>query len=124
MHQLLRPAMYDAFHFIWPTRVSPDLVPPLRVEHPDMVGLQTVDIVGPICETGDTLAKARRLPPVQRGDRLAIFTAGAYGMAMASQYNAMPRPAEVLVRGKDATRIRRRETYADLVDAERETAAV
>ncbi len=124
MHQLLRPAMYEAFHFIWPTNVAPQHEPSRRSEQMDMPGLEMTDIVGPICETGDILAKERGLPPVARGDLLAIFTAGAYGMVMASQYNAMPRPAEVLVSGSNATIIRRRETYEDLTALEMETASV
>jgi diaminopimelate decarboxylase len=75
-------------------------------------------VVGPICETGDILAIARKLPPVARGELLAIHTAGAYGMCMASNYNAMPRPAEVLVEGDQWRVIRRRETYEDLTAAE------
>lgn len=118
MHQLIRPAMYDAFHFIWPTRVAPQHVPTQRLEQMQGEGLAPVDIVGPICETGDSLAKDRNLPPVQRGDLLCIFTAGAYGMAMASNYNAMPLPPEVLVDGADITVIRRRQTYDDLVAQE------
>ena len=77
------------------------------------------EIVGPICETGDYLAKDRPLPPVQRGDLLAVFSAGAYGMVMASNYNAMPKPPEVMVAGDGFVTIRRRETYEDLVAAER-----
>lgn len=118
MHHLIRPAMYDAFHFIWPTRVSAGHVPAERKQEMTLSGLETSEIVGPICETGDVLAKGRAIPPVQRGDLLCIFTAGAYGMVMASNYNAMPRPAEVLVDGKTATVIRRRETYEDLVQQE------
>ena len=73
------------------------------------------DVVGPICESGDFLALDRMLPPVKRGDLLAVFTTGAYGMVMASHYNSMPLPAEVLVEGDQARLIRRRETYDDLV---------
>ncbi len=124
MHHLVRPAMYDAFHFIWPTRVKAEHVPATRETVMDLPNLRKTDIVGPICETGDSLAKDRAIPPVNRGDLMAIFTAGAYGMAMASNYNAMPRPAEVLVDGAKATIIRRRETYDDLVAAEQETTAV
>lgn len=118
MHHLLRPALYDAFHFIWPTSVSPEMVPAQREEEPDVPGLEVSEIVGPICETGDTLAKARPIPPVQRGENLCIFTAGAYGMVMANNYNAFPRPAEVLVDGDKLTVIRRRETYDDLIGPE------
>src|SRR5690606_16139667 len=99
-------------------------VPPTRTGTPELPGLEPSDVVGPICETGDSFAKDRPLPPVQRGDLMCIFTAGAYGMAMASNYNAMARPPEVLVDGNKATIIRRRETYEDLVAAERETSVV
>ena len=118
MHHLVRPAMYDSFHFIWPTNVTTNHVPDKRLTEMPNEGLEPCDIVGPICETGDCFAKDRAIPPVARGDLLAIFSAGAYGMVMASQYNAMPRPAEVMVDGKDATLIRRRETYDDLIAAE------
>lgn len=118
MHHLVRPTLYDSFHFIWPTRVSAQHTPASREQEMNLPGLVTCDVVGPICESGDFLAKGRALPPVQRGDLLAVFTAGAYGMVMASNYNAVPRPAEVLVDGSQATLIRRRETYDDLLAAE------
>ncbi|MHC4994995.1 MAG: diaminopimelate decarboxylase family protein [Planctomycetota bacterium] len=118
MHNLLRVAMYDAFHFIWPTSVSPEQTPSERRAEMDVPGLEPTDVVGPICESSDYFAKDRPLPHVVRGDLLAIFTAGAYGMCMASHYNAMPLPAEVLVDGAEATVIRRRETYDDIVAAE------
>lgn len=124
MHHLIRPAMYDAFHFIWPTRVAPQHTPPSRSQTLDLPGLEPCDVVGPICESSDVLAKDRQLPPVTRGNLLCIYTAGAYGMAMASNYNAMPRPPEVMVDGANATIIRKRETYDDLVALERETKAV
>ena len=84
-----------------------------------MDGLTLCEVVGPICETGDYLALDRPLPPVARGDLLAVFAAGDYGMSMASHYNTMPKPPEVLVDGDTYTLIRRRETYDDLVAAER-----
>jgi diaminopimelate decarboxylase len=77
-------------------------------------------VVGPICETGDFFAKDRQLPHVDRGDLLAVFSAGAYGMAMSSNYNGRCRAAEVLVDGDQHRLIRRRETYEDLVKAELE----
>ena len=76
------------------------------------------DVVGPVCESGDFLAKDRRLPALKRGDVLATFSAGAYGMAMSSNYNSRPRAAEVLVEGGRHRLIRRRETYEDLVRPE------
>ena len=80
----------------------------------------TADVVGPVCESGDFLAKDRRLPAVRRGDLLATFSAGAYGMAMSSNYNGRLRAAEVLVEGSGHRLIRRRDTLEDLVRAERE----
>ena len=111
MHHLIRPAMYDAFHFLWPTQVSVIHEPKERQEQMDMQGLVLTDVVGPVCESSDVFAKQRMLPPMERGDLVSIFTAGAYGMVMASNYNAMVRPPEVLVDGATATVIRKRETY-------------
>lgn len=120
MNDLIRPTLYEAFHRIWPVR-PPDDVP----EYPEdfeaeIPGTVEQDVVGPVCETGDYLALDRRLPLVQRGELLATFSAGAYGMAMASNYNSRPRPAEVLVEGGKHRLIRRRETYEDLVRPELE----
>ncbi len=119
MHTLVRPALYGAFHFIWPVRVPEGLVPLRRAERPELPGLAPADVVGPICESGDFLAKDRRLPEVKRGDLLAVFTAGAYGMSMASRYNSHPLPAEVLVDGSEARIVRERERAADVVAHER-----
>jgi diaminopimelate decarboxylase len=113
MNALIRPSLYSAFHFIWPARVPPSLVPPRREERLALPGLHTCDVVGPICESGDFLARDRALPPVAKGDILAVFSAGAYGMSMASTYNDQPLPAEVLVSGESARPIRPR---GDLVD--------
>jgi diaminopimelate decarboxylase len=115
MNTLIRPALYDAVHFVWPVHVSPELVPPVRSRRLDMTGLELVDVVGPICETTDYLARSHECPPVKRGETLCVYGAGAYGMVMASQYNAQPRPAEVLIEGTKARLIRRRETYDDLI---------
>lgn len=102
MNDLLRPALYGAYHPVWPLMEQ-------NVEIGD-----PIDIVGPVCESSDVLAETRRLGPVLPGDVLAIGQAGAYGYSMASQYNARPRPAEVLVTGTQARVIRPRETYSDL----------
>lgn len=118
MHTLIRPSLYGAFHFMWPTCVADQHEPPRRAETLDLPGLETADVVGPICESGDFLAKDRLLPPIARGDVIAVFAAGAYGMAMASRYNSHPLPAEVMVDGTDARLIRRREGYEDLVREE------
>lgn len=118
MHHLIRPTLYEAWQFIWPTKVKPNHEPKRRIKDMAMDGLEVCEIVGPICETGDYLAKDRPIPPVHRGDLLAIFSAGAYGMVMASHYNAMPNPPEILVAGDAYLTIRRRETYQDLLQAE------
>lgn len=119
MNDLIRPALYNAFHFIWPTQVGEKMLPEKRHKDLKIDGTELVDIVGPICESGDFLAKDRPIPPVKRGDLLAIFTAGAYGFTMSSNYNARPRAPEVLVDGDNFTVIRKRETYEDLVALEK-----
>jgi len=118
MNDLIRPAFYDAFHFVWPVQVRADQVPAGRAEQPNVPGLTTYDVVGPICESSDCFAKGRALPALHRGDLVALFTAGAYGFAMSSQYNSRPRVPEVLVEGTLSRLIRRRETYQDLIDPE------
>ena len=105
MNDLIRPSLYGAFH-----RIS-EVVP----HHRDLI---KTDVVGPICETGDFLAQDRELPGVESGEYLAVFSAGAYGFAMSSQYNARPRAAEVLVDGSQARLVRRRESYEDLIALE------
>ena len=118
MNDLIRPALYDAFHFIWPVNVTDEFLPAQRLESMELPGTKKFDVVGPICETADYLARDRFLPPVQRDDLLAVFTAGAYGFAMSSQYNSRPRAAEVLVDGETYRVIRKRETYHDLIAGE------
>jgi len=119
MNDLIRPPLYSAFHFIWPTKVDCKFVPPRRDKTLQFTGTEVVDVVGPICESADFLAKDRALPPVKRGDLLSVFTAGAYGYSMASNYNSRPRAAEVLVDGDKFSVIRKRETYEDLVAKEK-----
>jgi diaminopimelate decarboxylase len=80
--------------------------------------METVDVVGPVCESGDFFARDREMPQLEENDLLAILDAGAYGMALASNYNTRPRPAEVLVSGKSVKVIRRRETIRELYSAE------
>lgn len=105
MNDLIRPALYQAFH---------EIVPVVR-------GRQkiVVDVVGPVCETGDFFARDRPLEKVKEGDLVAVMDTGAYGMSLASNYNSRPRPAEVLVEGKRARLIRRRETMEDILGPER-----
>jgi diaminopimelate decarboxylase len=106
MNDLLRPALYGAYHQIIPLR------------KPSGGRTMEADVVGPVCETGDFLARDRRLPPVKSGDVLAVCMAGAYGAVLGSNYNARPRPPEALVEGKRFRIIRRRETYDDLIRPE------
>ena len=105
MNDLARPALYDAHHPLWPLRKMP-------------LGNYVADVVGPICESGDCLAKARSVPRPQPGDVWAIMAAGAYGFSMSSQYNARPRAAEILVLGKKHWVVRARESWADLIRGE------
>lgn len=118
MNDLIRPTLYESYHFIWPANPIAALTPPNRLSSLRTPNDQKVDIVGPICESGDYLAKDRYLPVMKRGDLLAVFSAGAYGMAMASNYNARTRAAEILVDGNTYQVIRRRETYEDLLRSE------
>jgi diaminopimelate decarboxylase len=106
MNDLIRPALYQAYHEIVPVIQDAASKPAI------------VDIVGPVCETGDFFARDRGLPEVKEGDLVAILDAGAYGMSLSSNYNTRPRPAEVLVEGKRARLIRRRETIQDLTRQE------
>jgi diaminopimelate decarboxylase len=115
MNDLIRPMLYDSFHFIWPTKPEAGNIPAHRDKTLIPRDGEVVDVVGPICESGDFLARGRSLPRTERGDLLAVFTAGAYGFAMSSNYNNRPRACEVLVDGGAFTVIRRRETYEDLV---------
>jgi diaminopimelate decarboxylase len=119
MNDLIRPALYGAHHRIWPVEAPfPESEAEKRAS-----GTVLCDVVGPICETGDFLARERRLPPVREGDLLCVYTAGAYGMVMSSNYNTRPRAAEVLVEGKRFTVVRKRETFADMIRGERKAPA-
>lgn len=114
MHHLMRPALYEAEHFIWPVN-NKNTPNEMRVIAKQDGNLLKYDVVGPICESTDYLAKDRNLPVIEQGDYLAIFTAGAYGMVMANNYNATCRPPEVMVDDTKAIQIRKRETYDDLL---------
>jgi diaminopimelate decarboxylase len=105
MNDLTRPALYGAYH---------EIVPVQQAEK----NMQQVDIVGPICETGDFMARDRIMPEVQQGDLLAVMSSGAYGFSMSSTYNSRPRVAEVLVSDDRFQIIRQREGYDDLVQGE------
>lgn len=105
MNDLIRPALYQAYHKI---------VPIEEKEDEEVIA----DVVGPVCESGDFFARERKLPLLKRGDLIAIMSAGAYGFVMSSNYNSRPRPAEVLVDGEDFYIIRKRETIEDLFNLE------
>ena len=107
MNDLMRPALYQAWH-----EVEPVVAPPRGTR------AVTCDVVGPVCESSDFLAQGRKLPLPAEGDLLCIRTAGAYGFSMSSNYNSRPRAAELLVEGDTARLARARETYPDLVRGE------
>ncbi len=111
MNDLMRPALYGSYHEIVPVELR-------HGEKPGPGEKLRADVVGPLCETGDFLAQDREIPEVRRGDLLAILTVGAYGYALASNYNTRPRPAEVLAHGGEAELIRRRESVEDLMAGE------
>jgi diaminopimelate decarboxylase len=104
---LIRPAMYGSYHHV------------LVANNLDSPEKETYDVVGPVCESGDVLAKDRRLPKIQEGDLLAVLNAGAYGFSMSSQYNARPRAAEVMVKNGKCTLVREREQLDDLMSGQR-----
>jgi diaminopimelate decarboxylase len=108
MNDLIRPTLYDAYHDIIPVKTP--------LENAKDI---TADIVGPVCETGDYLAKARRLSRPEPGDLLATMTAGAYGAAQSGTYNTRPLVAEVLVKGSTWSLVRPRQTYEDLIGLDR-----
>ena len=120
MNDLIRPTLYGSFHRIWPTEPAEAFPAPPEDFEGNIPGTLPQDVVGPVCESGDYLAQQRPLPPLKRGDLLATFSAGAYGMAMSSNYNSRLRAAEVLVSGNTHRVVRRRETYQDLVRPEME----
>ena len=106
MNDLIRPALYEGWHEIVP------------LKQPTSTKKEKVDVVGPICESGDFFAQDREIPPVDEGDFIALMSAGAYGFSMASNYNSRPLPAEVLVQGNRSVVIRKRQTLADLIEGE------
>jgi len=110
MNDLIRPALYQSYHEI------------VTVREPRDATWEAVDVVGPVCESGDFFAQDRELPEMKEGDLAALMSAGAYGFVMASNYNSRPLPAEALVSGKKSALIRERQTFDDLVRGEREAA--
>jgi diaminopimelate decarboxylase len=130
MNDLIRPALYRSYHEIVPVEqrnsASPQSSPSGREnrEAAGEGGTEKIDIVGPVCESGDFLALDREMPEVRQGDLLAVMSAGAYGFVMASNYNSRPLPAEALVRGDKVALIRKRQTWEDLVEGEIENIAL
>jgi diaminopimelate decarboxylase len=117
MNDLIRPALYQSYHEIVPVcsgSVSDTSQNPIRSKS----RTEKIDIVGPVCESGDFFARDREMPELHEGDLLAIMSAGAYGFVMASNYNSRPLPAEALVRGDKFALIRKRQTWEDLVRGE------
>jgi diaminopimelate decarboxylase len=106
MNDLIRPALYQGYHEVVPVREAKDQL------------VANVDVVGPVCESGDFFALDRPLPQVETDEVLALMSAGAYGFTMASNYNSRPLPAEILVTGSEAKIVRRRQTYADMISLE------
>lgn len=109
MNDLIRPALYQSYH---------EIVPAKQPKTERERKISKIDIVGPVCESGDFFALGREMPEVHEGDLLAIMSAGAYGFVMASNYNSRPLPAEALVRGDKFALIRKRQTWDDLVRGE------
>ena len=107
MNDLIRPTLYDSHHEVWPLEKDPQ-----REK-------RVYDFVGPVCESGDFLARDRSTQELRAGEALAFLSAGAYGFSMASSYNSRPRPAEVLVKGSEFAVIRKRETHGDLLRGEK-----
>jgi diaminopimelate decarboxylase len=109
MNDLIRPALYQSYH---------EIVPVEQMKSGRKRKIAKIDIVGPVCESGDFFALDREMPELHEGDLLAIMSAGAYGFVMASNYNSRPLPAEALVRGDKLALIRKRQTWDDLVREE------
>jgi len=105
MNDLIRPALYEGWHEIVPLRKSSGPVMPM-------------DVVGPVCESGDFFAQDRELPALASGDRIALFSAGAYGFVMSSNYNSRPLLPEILIDGQQVHLVRKRQTLEDLVSGE------
>jgi diaminopimelate decarboxylase len=115
MNDLIRPALYEAYHEIVPVKEISSMS---RSKSKSKSDTEKIDIVGPVCETGDFLALGREMPALEEGDLLAVMSAGAYGFVMASNYNSRPLPAEVLVRGDKFALIQKRQTNQDLIRSE------
>jgi len=115
MTDLIRPVLYQAEHFIYPVDIADSSPPERKLCSKQALGGEKVDIVGGVCETGDVLGFDRVLPPLKRGDLVSVFSAGAYGFVMSSQYNSRPRACEILVEGDSFRIIRDRETVGDLI---------
>jgi diaminopimelate decarboxylase len=118
MNDLIRPALYQSYHEIVPCRASVSEADSSISTSKSTIKTEKIDIVGPVCESGDFFALDREMPELHEGDLLAIMSTGAYGFVMASNYNSRPLPAEALVRGDKFALIRKRQTWEDLVREE------
>jgi diaminopimelate decarboxylase len=105
MHHLIRPALYEGFHEIVTVAEPTDTIQPM-------------DVVGPICESGDFFCQNRKVPNFEPGELIALMSAGAYGMVMATNYNSHPLPAEILIDGDQVQLARKRQTFQNLVEGE------
>ncbi len=114
MNHLIRPALYDAYHRIWPAETDPEVSGRAPNEENWDGELVSSNVVGPICETTDFFSQERDLPPLDPGDLVSVFSTGAYGYCMSSHYNLHPRPAEILVEDDRFKRISRRENLDDM----------
>ncbi|MGC9351391.1 MAG: diaminopimelate decarboxylase family protein, partial [Sulfurovum sp.] len=111
MNDLIRPSLYNAYHKIEAVAKEANSADSEKTP---------ADVVGPVCESGDFFGKSVPLPPLQHNDLIAVYSAGAYGFTMASNYNTRPKPAEVAIQGDSVRLIRKRETYEDQVRLELE----
>jgi len=118
MNDLIRPALYDSYHRIWPVESSDPVPSGAEALAAKTDGRVVVDVVGPVCESGDFFAKDRPLPSVRQDALLAIFGAGAYSCSMSSNYNSRPRACQVMITGGSPRVIRARETYEDMIASE------
>lgn len=124
MNDLIRPALYESYHEIVPviggtTSVSSEAESNKDRDDTEVIPpLEKIDIVGPVCESGDFFAQDREMPPLHEGDLLAIMSAGAYGFAMSSNYNSRPLAAEAMVQGDKLSLVRKRQTFGDLIRGE------
>jgi len=115
LNALVRPALYGARHLVWPVACDPGFELEPIAPRLSSTGLESVDVVGPVCESSDVLLRDWPMPPIRRGDVLAVFTSGAYGMSMAMTFNDLPRPAEVMIDGGEARIVTSHQSMMDVL---------